>query len=107
MTAPTGRVYPAKVTQRDLALHRLSVAALESTNRPDLGGVCAVLKDLRHRIACAERWEEMRAKRLTERELVSVTSSLVAAILAAADEGDAAGARANARALVRLTRQSA
>lgn len=107
MTAPTGRVYPAKVTQRDLALHRLSVAALESTNRPDLAGVFAVLKELRHRIACAERFEEMRAKRLTPEETRAVMATLNAGTCAAIDDGDAPSARANARALVRVTRPPA
>lgn len=107
MTAPSGRIYPVKVTQRDLALHRLSVAALESTNRPDLGGVCAVLKDLRHRIACAERWEETRAKRLTDAEKTLTANVLRDEVEEEIRAGEVDVARALARALVRITRDPA
>lgn len=107
MTAPTGRVYPAKVTQRDLHLHRLSVAALESTNRSDLAGVFAVLKELRHRIACAERWEEMRTKRFGPAEVLTAKSVLLGATCEAMIHGNAERARAAARVLVRVTRPPA
>jgi hypothetical protein len=105
LTAPTGRVYPVKVTQRDLALHRRSVDALTTTTAPE--SLRAVVTDLRHRIACAERWEEMRAKRFGPPEMLTVKSVLFGATCEAMIHGNAERARAAARVLVRVTRPPA
>jgi len=105
VTAPTGRVYPVKVTQRDLALHRRAVEALTTTTTPD--SIRAVVTDLRHRIACAERWEEMRTKRFGPPEMLTVKSVLLGATCEAMIHGNAERARAAARVLVRVTRPPA
>jgi len=105
LTAPTGRVYPAKVTQRDLALHRRSVEALTTTTTPE--SLRAVVTDIRHRIACAERFEEMRAKRFPPPEMMTVKSVLLGATCEAMIHGNAERARAAARVLVRVTRPPA
>jgi len=107
VTAPTGRVYPAKVTQRDLTLHRQAAAALTLSNWRDIEGATEVLKDLRHRIACAERYEEMRAKRLSAIEKLIVINDLRRCVMDAASDGRVEGAAALARALVRITRDPA
>ena len=105
MTAPTGRVYPVKVTQRDLALHRRSVDALTTTTPPE--SLRAVVTDLRHRIACAERWEETRTKRLTDYEKWITTTGLRRTLIDAMNDGRDFDAAALARSLVRITRDPA
>lgn len=104
MTAPTGRVYPVKVTKRDLELHRFSLAALNAVNRPDLSIVESTRTALRHRIACAERFEETRERPVTKDEALASRAIVLAAVRNAVRRGAAEIARANSRILVRVTR---
>lgn len=105
MTAPTGRVYPAKVTQRDLTLHRRAVEALTTTTTPE--ALRAVVTDIRHRIACAERWEETRTKRLSDFDRRVTSGALLRTIGDAHRDGRAEDVRSLARSLVRITRPPA
>lgn len=107
MTRRSERVYPVRVPQRDLHLHRQAAAALGLSNWRDIEGATEVLKDLRHRIACAERWEETRAKRLTETERLIIVHDYRRCVVDAMADGRPEGAAALARALVRITRDPA
>lgn len=104
MTAPSGRVYPVKVPKRDLELHRLSLAALNAVPRTDLAIVENTRTALKHRIACAERWEEARAKRLSWQEVFIAREALLGGVVGAWLVGNADRARVTARVLVRVTR---
>lgn len=107
MTAPTGRVYPVKVLKRDLDLHRFSLAALNVVNRPDLSIVESTRAALSHRIACAERWEETRTKRLSDFDRRVTSLAILRTIGDAHRDGRAEDVRSLARSLVRITRDPA
>ena len=94
MTAP--RVYPAKIAARERRLLADALAAI--TAGSDLARAIA------HRLACAQRYDEMRERRLTTAERSAAAASLLDGVLRAIDAGDPERARANARALVRLMR---
>ena len=100
------RVYPVRVQARDLALHRLSLATLRAVNDtwPGSRAVEDAMAALHYRITCAERWEAMKEKRLTDEEAEALRAVLLGAIYGAISIRDADRARAAARALVRLTR---
>ena len=100
------RVYPVRVQARDLALHRLSLATLTAVNDawPGSRSVEETMAALHYRIACAERWEAMREKRLTGEEADVLRAMTLGFIRGAMIAGDAVRAGASARALVRLTR---
>lgn len=98
MTAPSGRVYPVKVTKRDLELHRLSLTALEG------GNVESALAALRHRIACAERFEDAKAKPLTLTQKEVTSAAVRSALAGFLYTGDPIGAAGAARCLVRISR---
>ena len=101
MTAPSGRIYPVKVTKRDLELHRLSLAALDG------GDTLAVRTALRHRIACAERFEEAKAKPLTPMQKDVAAAAVRGALAGFLYTGDSVGAAGAARCLVRISRWEA
>lgn len=107
MTRRSERVYPVRVPQRDLHLHRQAAAALGLSNWRDIEGATEVLKDLRHRIACAERWEETRTKRLTDYEKWITVCGLRRTLMDAMNDGAIEDARCLARSLVRITRDPA
>lgn len=104
MTAPTGRVYPVKVTKRDLELHRFSLAALSAVNRPDLSIVESTRTALRHRIACAERFEEAKTKPFTVGEKDACLAILRGALAGFIYGGAAESATTCARSIVRVSR---
>lgn len=97
MTAP--RVYPAKIAARERKLLGDALAMLHAHgDENDLTRVIA------HRLACAQRYDEMREKRLTERERFNARVTLKGAILTFVNTGESERARDAARALVRLMR---
>ena len=100
------RVYPVRVQARDLALHRLSLATLTAVNDtwPGSRAVEDAMAALRYRIACAERWGEMKEKRLTAQEVDVTRAVLLGAVSGAVLGGEPQRACSAARVLVRLTR---
>lgn len=100
------RVYPVRVQSRDLALHRLSLATLTAVNDtwPGSRAVEEMISALGYRIACAERWEAMKEKRLTDEQTDILRHVLLGAVVGGTLAGDAARASAAARSLVRATR---
>lgn len=107
------RVYPAKLAPRERKLLSDAYAVLADVasldRAPSLApsvqrAAAALLPALAHRLACAARHEEMRERRLTERERLNTRVMLRGAVLSCIATGDAEHARDGARALVRLLR---
>lgn len=97
MTAP--RVYPAKIAARERKLLGDALAALLARGDED-----DLTRAIAHRLACAQRYDEMRERRLSPHEKEAAASSLLDGIARAIEANDAERARANARAIVRLMR---
>lgn len=97
MTAP--RVYPAKIAARERKLLGDALAALLAH-----GAENDLTRAIAHRLACAARYDEMREKRLSERERFNARVLLRGAVLTFVNIGNVDGARDAARALVRLMR---
>lgn len=97
MTAP--RVYPAKIASRERKLLSDALAALLAH-----GDENDLTRAIAHRLACAQRYDEMRERRLSPHEKEAAASSLLDGIARAIEANDAERARANARAIVRLMR---
>ena len=97
MTPP--RVYPAKIAARERKLLGDALAALLARGDED-----DLTRAIAHRLACAQRYDEMRERRLSPREREAAASSILDGIARAIEANDAERARANARALVRLMR---
>ena len=93
------RVYPAKIAARERKLLGDALAKLRAYGDED-----DLTRAISHRLACAQRYDEMRERRLAPREMEAAASSLLDGISRAIEADDAERARANARALVRLTR---
>lgn len=97
MTAP--RVYPAKIAARERRLLGDALVMLRAH-----GDENDLTRAISHRLACAQRYDEMRERRLSPREREAAASSLLDGITRAIEATDAERARATARALVRLMR---
>lgn len=93
------RVYPAKIAARERKLLGDALAALLAH-----GDENDLTRAIAHRLACAQRYDEMRERRLSPHEKEAAASSLLDGIARAIEANDAERARANARALVRLMR---
>lgn len=93
------RVYPARIAARERKLLAAALARLV-----ELGGQDDLTRAISHRLACADRYDEMRERRLSPHEKEAAASSLLDGIARAIEANDAERARANARALVRLMR---
>lgn len=99
MNAP--RIYPARLAPRERKLLGDALAALSVPVRRESEDVRSAIS---HRLACATRYDEMREKRLSERERFNARVTLRCAVLTFVETGDAERARDAARALVRLLR---
>lgn len=97
MTAP--RVYPAKIAARERKLLGDALAMLHTH-----GDENDLTRAIAHRLACAQRYDEMRERRLSADERDAVTVALLAGVRFSVEIHDPERAKANARALVRLTR---
>lgn len=97
MTAP--RVYPAKIAARERKLLGDALAMLHAH-----GDENDLTRAIAHRLACAQRYDEMRERRLSPHEKEAAASSLLDGIARAIEANGAERARANARAIVRLMR---
>ena len=95
------RVYPARIAARERKLLAAALAALSVPVRQDSE---EVRRAISHRLACADRYDEMRERRLSADERDAVTVALLAGVRFSVEIHDPERARANARALVRLTR---
>lgn len=95
------RVYPARIAARERKLLAAALAALSVPVRQDSE---EVRRAISHRLACADRYDEMREKRLSGSEREIVCAALRTTVAKCVKRMDAESARANARALVRLTR---
>ena len=93
------RVYPARIAARERKLLAAALARLV-----ELGGQDDLTRAISHRLACADRYDEMRERRLSADERDAVTVALLAGVRFSVEIHDPERARANARALVRLTR---
>lgn len=99
MTAP--RIYPARLAPRERKLLGDALAVLSVPVRQESE---EVRRAISHRLACAQRYDEMRERRLSPHEKGAAASSLLDGIARAIEATDAERARATARALVRLMR---
>lgn len=97
MTAP--RVYPAKIAARERKLLGDALAMLHAHGDED-----DLTRAIAHRLACADRYDEMRERRLSADERDAVTVALLAGVRFSVEIHDPERAKANARALVQLTR---
>lgn len=93
------RVYPARIAARERKLLAAALARLV-----ELGGQDDLTRAISHRLACADRYDEMQERRLGGSEREIVCAALRTTVAKCVKRMDAESARANARALVRLTR---
>lgn len=98
------RVYPAKLAKRERDLLAMAADTIETLERAGNERAVAVVNLIRHRLACAARFDEMREKRLTEYERLVTSHAMCMTLRVHVEDGNAEEARAVTRALVRLMR---